>query len=361
MSAAVSAVHLLVVLLLWRGGVLGLYAIFIAIVLEYLLGAVVLLRWLPRLPQPTPPASEAEPAWRSYLRYCLPLIPYSWIGFAYEFADRWLLQSYGGSVQQAYYAVSAQFASIALIATSSILNIFWKEIAESHYRGDHARTHRLYTRISRTLFLVGAIVAGFLSPWAVDLLRILLGTTYVAGASTLVIMFLYPVHQSLGQITGTMMYATERVMLSVVIGSVFMLLSIGVTYAVLAPADARIPGLGLASTGLALKMVGMQVLQTNVVSYVIARLWKWPFDWVFQPVALLGCLACGWLAHVAVTAVAPASWPTLTVIGLGGVSYGALIAAFLYAMPWLAGLSRNELVLNVATAWRLMGHRFKAA
>ena len=67
---------------------------------------------------------------KKYLNYCLPLIPYSWITFAYIFIDRWLLQYYSGSVEQAYYSVAAQFAAIALIFTTSILRIFWKEISE---------------------------------------------------------------------------------------------------------------------------------------------------------------------------------------------------------------------------------------
>jgi O-antigen/teichoic acid export membrane protein len=295
------------------------------------------------------------------LRYCLPLIPYSWIGFAYEFADRWLLQKYGGSVQQAYYAVGAQFSAVALIATTSILNIFWKEIAEAHYRGDVARTGMLYRRISRLLFLAGAMIAGYLCPWAEDLLHLFLGAAYAGGAATLIIMFLYPIHQSLGQIGGTMLYATERVMLQVVTGMAFMAVSIGVTYLVLAPRNAVVPGLGLASTGLALKMVGVQLIQTNLTAYLIARIWKWRFDWTYQPVGLLGCLGCGWLAHAVVTGIAGPSWPILSVMALGGVLYVVMMAAFVYAMPWLTGLTRTELVLNAGNVWRRTITGFKPA
>jgi O-antigen/teichoic acid export membrane protein len=349
LGIAIVATHLLAMVLLWSFGGLGLYAIFAAIGLEYVVAAVVMLKWLPNgVPGESKPADAvSRPAFRSFLRYCLPLIPYAWISFAYDFADRWLLQNYGGSVQQAYYAVSAQFAAIALIATSSILNIFWKEIAEAHYNKDHARTHKLYQRISRILFLVGAIVAGFLSPWAERLIRLILGTAYVGGASTLVVMFLYPIHQSMGQIGGTMLYATERVTLQVVIGVVFMMASMGVTYLVLAPADAVVPGLGLASEGLALKMVGLQIIQANIIAYIIARIWKWRFDWVYQPVSLLGCLALGWMAHGAALELAKGSWPVLAVMALGGVLYLMLIAALVYVMPWLAGFTRTEILRDV--------------
>jgi O-antigen/teichoic acid export membrane protein len=353
-GVAIVGTHLLAVVLLWSLGKLGLYAIFAAIALEYLAAGFLILKWLPnRARAETMPITAApESVLRLYVRYCLPLIPYAWIGFAYEFADRWLLQNYGGSVQQAYYAVGAQFAGIALIATSSILNIFWKEIAEAHYRGDHARTHMLYRRISRTLFLVGAIVAGYLSPWAEELLRLILSAAYVGGASTLVIMFLYPIHQSMGQIGGTMLYATERVTLQVLIGIVFMVVSMGVTYFVLAPANAVVPGLGLASQGLALKMVGLQMLQANIIAYIIARIWKWRFDWAYQPASMLGCLALGWLAHRVAIELASSSWPVPAVMTLGGFLYLMLTAGFVYVMPWLIGSTRSELLAEVSLLWR---------
>jgi hypothetical protein len=174
-------------------------------------------------------------------------------------------------------------------------------------------------------------------------------------------MFLYPLHQSLGQIGGTMMYATERVMLSVVVGIIFMSLSIGVTYFVLAPADARVPGLGLASMGLALKMVGLQFFQANAVAFIIARLWKWPFDWAFQPVGMLGCLGCGWLTHAVVIAAIGTYLPLPAVMALGGLLYVVAVTAIVYAMPWLTGLTRTELVSNVSTVWHRTFAGFKPA
>jgi O-antigen/teichoic acid export membrane protein len=360
-GVVVVAIHLVAVLVLWSFGVLGLYAIFSAISVEYIAAAIFMLRWFPGRASGDSRAAETalEPVFRLYVRYCMPLIPHAWIGFAYEFADRWLLQKYGGSVQQAYYAVSAQFAGIALIATSSILNIFWKEIAEAHYKADHARTHMLYRRISRVLFLVGAIVAGYLIPWADELLRLILGVAYMGGGLTLVIMFLYPIHQSMSQVGGTMLMATQRVTLQVVIGIAFMLLSIGVTYLVLAPADAVVPGLGLASMGLALKMVGLQIIQANIIAYSISRIWKWRFDWAYQPVSLLGCLTVGWLAHRLAIGLASASWPVPAIMALGGIMYLMLTGALVYGMPWLAASTRSQLLSEATMMFRRPSAGFK--
>lgn len=354
-GVAVAGIHLLAVFLLWWLGNLGLYSIFAVIALEYSLAAVMAHRRF-QYRRSDLLDGVPEPGFRKYLSYCLPMISYSAIGFAYTFADKWLLQIYGGGVQQAYYAVGAQFSGIALIATSSILSIFWKEIAEAHHRGDRARVGKLYRKVSRLLFLVGAMIAGFLIPWSEPLLRLMLGAAYAGGAMTMAIMFLYPVHQSMGQIGGTMLLATERVSLQVIIGIVFMVVSMAVTYLVLAPGNATVPGLGLAAGGLALKMVVMQLIQVNVIAYIIARIWDWPFDWVYQPVSLLGCAGLGWVAHAASTCLASGTWPLPVVMGLGGLVYLFLMAAFVCAMPWLAGLTQDELLSDAGkVARRTMG------
>lgn len=353
-GVVIVGAHLLAVVLLWSLGILGLYAIFAAIALEYFLGAVVAHKQFRYAPAGGADATDGapEPTLRNYLDYCWPLLPYSVVGFAYVFVDRWLLQSYGGGIEQAYYAVGFKFAAIALIATSSILSIFWKEIAEAHHQEDHARIGLLYRKVSRLLFLVGAMIAGFLLPWAEDLLRLMLGVGYVGGATTLAIMFLYPVHQSLGQINGTMLYATGRVSLQVVNGTIFRIVGIGVTYLVLAPQDAVVPGLGLGSNGLAIKMVVLQLLSVNVLGYLIARIWKWQFDWLYQPLSLLGCLGIGWIAHLTSAGLVSHTLPLLAVMGLGAVLYLILLTAFVYSMPWLAGWTRDELVLDTSRVLR---------
>lgn len=347
-GVAVMGAHLLAVALLWRFGLLGLYAVFIAIAIEYFLAALVTHSRYVYQTEAEGGADQVTPnlMLSKYFRYCIPLVPYSLLSFCYAFADRWLLQRYGGGVEQAYYAVGAQFGSVALIATSSILRIFWKEVAESHHSGDKARTGVLYQKVSRLLFLIGAAIAGFLIPWTPELLRLMLGAAYVGGATTLAIMFLYPVHQSMGQIGGTMLYATERVAIQVMVGSISMILSIGITYLVLAPRGAEWPGLGMGSEGLAIKMVGMQWISVNVLALVIARIWGWPFDWLFQPVSLLGCLTLGWISKSLVVTMLGRDAAPIIAIGLSGLCYLLFFVLFVYWLPGLAGLTRAELLAD---------------
>lgn len=359
-GVVVAALHLLAIGLLWFTSTLGLYAIFAVLAVEYLVASAIAQSRLPFTDGGVrEPEDDLKPLFRKYFGYCLPMIPYAVMGFAQEFADRWLLQTFGGGIQQAFYAVGAQFAAIALLATTSILRIFWKEVAEAHHQQDHARARRLYQRVSRLLFLVGALIAGFLIPWSPDLLRRLLGPAYVGGATTLAIMFLYPVHQSMGQITSTVLYATERIRLLVITGTLIMVLGVLVSYFVLAPPTATIPGFGLASQGLAVKMVVVQLVSVNVIAYLISRFWELPFDWLYQPVSLLGCLAMGWIAHAASVILLGQSPQLVVRMVVAGLAYVILVAAFVYSLPWTAGLTRAELLNDLRSAMSIGRVRFK--
>jgi O-antigen/teichoic acid export membrane protein len=344
-SAAIAMFHLLLVAIAWGQDWLGIRLIFAAIAVEWAFAVWVIAKQL-RFPAVPDKNETFAGVVKEFGRYCLPLVPYAWLSFVYDFADRWLLQSYGGSVQQAFYAVAFQFGAVAGIATTSILNVFWKEIAEAHHQGNKERVAMLYRKVSRGLYFVAASVAGFLIPWSEDILRLTLGPAYVGGAAALTIMFLYPLHQSMGQIGGTMLYATGRVRAQVVIGMLVMATSIVVTYFVLAPAEASLPGFGLGSTGLAGKVVVMQFLAVNVIAIYLARTLQIDFDWIYQPFGLVACLGLGWLAYGIPRGLfdVPAHvWAGLLV---SATLYLIMMAGTIWLKPSLAGLSRNE-VLDV--------------
>lgn len=104
---------------------------------------------LPPLPQEQALSllAEAQP---SRLAARLPRALSLPLGFLLEFADRWMLQSWGGANEQAYFSISQQFSAIALLATASVMNILWKEVAEAHHQQDANRVKMLYQRASPT-------------------------------------------------------------------------------------------------------------------------------------------------------------------------------------------------------------------
>ena len=260
-------------------------------------------------------------------------------------------------MEQAYYSVAAQFAAISLIATTSILRILWKEVAETNRLGDQERVQRLYEKTNRVLFMLGAIISGFLIPWTEEIIGLMLGEAYISGALVMALMFLYPIHQSLGQINGTMFYALELTRPYVVIGMVQMMISTITVYFLLAPPDATIPGMGLASMGLALKMVVLQFIGVNFSIWWLSRRQGWSYHIGYQLAGIGVMLAVGYLSHELVSLLLDDSVHILVALTVAGVMYLALTIGTIFLLPWLLDMTRAEF-LNY---WHRAAVRLKLA
>ncbi len=283
---------------------------------------------------------------KEFMAYCKPLVLYSWIGCVYAFADQWLLQRFGGSAQQGFFAVAQQFTVLSLLLTTSVLKVFWKEIAEARERQNHQRVQRLYVSTAHGLYGSAAWLSCLMIPYSRELLGMLLGPAYEASWLCLAILLLYPVHQSLGQIGGAFFYATKQTGAYAWIGMGMMALSLPVTYLLLAPASAPIPGLGLGAVGLAVKLVALQVVGVNLQAAVIARSGGFAYPYHQQASTLAVFFGLGWIckaAGAAVVGLADPGRPPAAVMLAGGLLYAACSAAVLARFPMLAGLTREQL------------------
>ena len=341
-SVIITFAHLLLMIMAWWAGWLNVSLIFILIIIEWFIAIFIVIKNL-HYPAASIESDTPIAVLNEFWRYCLPLIPYACISFFYDFSDRWLLETYSGSVQQAYYSVAYQFGAISALATSSIVNIFWKEVAEAHHQNDHKRTTFLYRKVSRALFFVSALGAGFLTPWSKEVLQAMLGPAYVGGATALMVMFFYPLHQSIGQINGTMAIATGRISAYAKLGIVFMVLSIVVTYFLLAPVNAVVPGLGLGSLGIAIKMVVMQIISVNVLAYYLSRSMKIKFDWLYQPIVMLTCLGIGILSYTITNQILEPSSQFWLAFTLSGFFYTIVLLVLVIKAPSFSGLHRDDI------------------
>lgn len=291
---------------------------------------------------------------RAYFRYCRPMAVIAVFSFCYEMADRWLLQRYGGASQQGFYQVAAQLSTVSLLATSSILNIFWKEIAEANDRGAHERVAGLYLKTTQSLVFLASVVSCFLAPWAEALVDALLGSAYHAAWPVLCMMLFYPIHQAVGQINGTLFMATGRNSVYMRITVAGLLASIPVSYGLIAPgSEPGWGGLELGALGLALKILGLNFLFVNVQSWVISRHYGIPFQWRNQMAAIVVLLALGYACRLSVDWLLGLMEPELKVparvemlIGMlgSGLVYLGGLCVVLMRMPGLAGVGRAEVV-----------------
>jgi O-antigen/teichoic acid export membrane protein len=321
-------------------------------VLLYLVFSALYLRRIYRGGTVTRDADESlKSVFAEFKSFCLPLVIYTGIGFLYSFADYWLLQKFGGAVQQGYYAIGARFAALSLIATTSILQIFWKEIAEAHAQGKAERVKTLYQQISRSLLFVGAVISCALIPFSREILTLLLGASYQAAWVPLSLMFLYPVHQSMGQITGTMLFATGRTKIKSLIGIFFMILSIFTAYFMLAPKDLYIPGLNMGAMGLALKMLMCQFIEVNLMAFFVSRYINAPFDWCHQLYVLILLLPLGFVCKFFAAQILSFFYfgeYMILVMAASALFYLIAVTYLVRFFPAIAGLRKDQIEIGIS-------------
>tara|TARA_B100000519_G_scaffold203116_1_gene224197 strand:+ start:1960 stop:3489 length:1530 start_codon:yes stop_codon:yes gene_type:complete len=288
---------------------------------------------------------------KEFKDFCSPLVIYTIFSFFYSFLDYWLLQRFGGSTQQGYYAVGLRFSTVILIASTSILQVFWKEISEAYSKGNITKVQVLYSKVSKMFFFFSMAFCCFLIPFSRDIITLFLGPEYMKAWATLSLMFFYPVHQSLGQITSTMLYAIGKTKTASYSGIFFMLLSIVTAYFVLAPRSSIVPGLELGSIGLALKMVVCQIIGVNIWAFYVAKYINIPFDWrhqirvlFFLPVGIFSKIFSDYL----LTLILVKEYIILNMI-FSGLLYLTILAILIYNFPEIAGLDTKQIKQGLST------------
>jgi O-antigen/teichoic acid export membrane protein len=270
-----TGLHVLVIIFLIYFDKLGIHVLFFAITLEWFFAGYFSFK----LYKPTKFHNQQSlyEIFQIYKDFCLPLVPSILLSVIYNYADRWMLQNWSGSSEQAYFGIALKVSSIALLATSSLTKIFWKESALLAREGKFDELLSLYKKCSSFLLSVSIFFVAVVHPFTEELIFFTLGASYLGGVETMIVLLFYPIYQSLGQLLGSLMYALEKTVAYSIISSVFMLVSIIVTYVLLAPKTFLIPGLNLGSLGLSLKIVLLSILSVNVLYFYICKVLGWPF------------------------------------------------------------------------------------
>ncbi len=371
-SVIIILIHLILVAAMLLSKWLSVQGVLWAIILEYSLVTVWLSITIRRvanekmLPEAVDElkVNSLRNTLIAYIEYCRPMVVVCVFTFAYEIVDRWLLQRYGGATQQGFYQVGLQLSAVSLLATTAILNIFWKEIAEANECGNDERVASLYQRTAQSLVFMAAVISCFLVPWAETLIDLLLGSSYHEAWPVFMLMLFYPVYQAIGQVNGTLFMATGRNVLHMKITVISMLIGIPVSYLLIVPKTgwAEI-GLGLGAMGLALKVVGLNLLFVNIQTWLITRYYSIDFIWRRQMGVILALLLIGYVCKYSVLWLQVLIAPifdistlllTLITIVFAGSLYLTLTIALVIWMPRLAGMRQEEIFAYFAKVGSLL-------
>ena len=306
--------------------------------------SLAILMLMPLLKRASAAADEGAPQpARTYVRefwdYSHPLVVYASIGVLVGLADRWILQTQAGAIEQGFFGLASQVATLCFLFTSAMTQLLTREFAVAWNQQDMQRMRVLFRRIIPLLYAMAAYFSVFIAYHAKDVVWLLGGRDWEQGSLAMAIFVLYPMHQTYGQLSGSVYYATGQTRIYRNIGVVGMVAGLPVMLWLVVPAESG--GLGLGAIGLALKMVVLQFIIVNVGLWFNTRLLSMRF-WKFlahQLIVPAGFLAC---ALASSTLISLLALPRLGQFLLAGVGYTFLVAGMILLIPQLAGLQRGE-------------------
>jgi len=279
---------------------------------------------------------------KEFYNYSHPLFVYALVGLIVGILDRWMLQKFSGSLEQGFYGLSYQIGVLCFLFTSAMTPLLMREFSIAHGANDLREMARLFRRYIPMLYAIAAYLACFIAVQADKVTIIMGGEKFHEAVLTVTIMAFYPIHQTYGQLSGSVFYATGQTALYRSIGIIFMLIGLPVTYFLIAPADKM--GLDAGATGLAIKMVALQFIGVNVQLYFNSRLLGLQFwRYLGHQILSVGCLAgAAWLAKLSVNTVTAIQSEIIINVVLSGMLYTTIVIALLYFQPLIFGLKNED-------------------
>lgn len=279
---------------------------------------------------------------KEFYQYSHPLFVLAIVGLFTASLDRWLLQVFSGSVQQGFYGLSYQIGAVCFLFTSAMTPLITREFSIAYAKLDLKQMAYLFRRYIPLLYGITAFLSCFLAMQAENVAYIFGGEKFLDASLAIAIMALYPIHQTYGQLSASVFFATSQTGLHRNISIIFAIIGLPITYFLIAPVSMM--GFNTGSTGLAVKMVLIQFVAVNVQLYFNSRFLKLSFWKYFahQIICVATLLLVAFMSLTVVDYFYVSSNIVMNFL-LNGVIYSISVAGFTYLVPALFGLTRKDL------------------
>lgn len=274
---------------------------------------------------------------KEFIDYCHPLVIFTVASLIVGFVDIWLLQKVSGSEQTAFYGLSYSLAAMCFLFTSAITPIITREFSKSYDEGDLDNMRKLFFRYIPMLYSIAAYFAMFLLFQSENIILIFTDEKFNGAVLVLIIMAFYPIHQTYGQLSGSIFYATEQTKLYKNIGLISMFIGVILSFSLIYIYE-------LGAVGLAIKMVITQFIAVNIQLFYNAKFLKFNMNY-FLIHQLYSIVFFIFIAYIITYIV---SFDSIIVEFLiSGILYTLLVIVFSYIFPQVFATSREEIKVNV--------------
>lgn len=259
--------------------------------------------------------------------------------------DRWFLQLIGGSVEQGFFSLAFRVGSVSILFSAAMAPLLMREFSKAYGRRDYSTIATLFSRYVPMLYAVAAYFSIFLVVQAKNLSDIIGGTEYRGAVAALAVMSLYPIHQTYGQLSSSLLYSTDRARLYRNIGLI--MLPVGILLTVILIGPIQWWGLNLGSTGLALKFILLQFLTVNLHLWfntkqlnLSFRYFLWHQTYTVGLFFIAAAISSGLVGFFTTS--------SLVSFLVSGFLYTLIVIAMGYGMPFIFSISREDIHSNMS-------------
>lgn len=280
-----------------------------------------------------------------FYSYSHPLMVRSVVGLFGGILTIWLLQKFGGSVQQGYYGFSFKLISITVLFASTMTPLLTRELSVSFGEKDLAKMRSLLLRYVPLLYFIVCFMVSFFFTNAENISVLFGGEDFRKAKTAFAIMAFYPLTQTYGQLIGSLFYATGQTKLYRNIGLMLSLLGFPMTIILLGPES--IYGLNLGSVGMSLKMVISGFISVNTLLWFGCKYLKMSFIKLFahQIYSVLALLLLA-LSSSYVVDLFTANY--IASMLLSGFVYTTFVALLIVIIPYpFIFMNRRELLNQI--------------
>ena len=299
---------------------------------------------------------------RRWWRYASPLIALEYYMPLASFVGAYLIQAWYGSTEQGYLGLATRWSSLVLLFTAAALNIVWREVASAVARDDRDEAARIYMRFNHLLIFLAATLCVWLSLASRTLVVSVAGEAFRPAVPAMMIMAFYPLAQTCGQMSSA---ALKAVGLTAAYRNWSVLISIPdvlLTYFLVAPREASVPGLGLGAVGVALKMSIYSLVSVQVFEWTAFRFFGVAFGAAHANEAAHArdrsapARGSRWFSPAVCSSAMPVSVRSAPCSSRHRV-YFLLIGAIAMRWPGLVGIERRDLDTIREQALGVLGRR----
>jgi len=257
------------------------------------------------------------------------------IGIAIGLFDLWLLQHISGSIETGFYGLAYSIAAMCFLFTSAMTPIITREFSKAYENSEIDKIKQLFKKYIPMLYAVSAYFGVFVAFESEILLQLFTDDKFKGAATALVIMAFYPIHQTYGQLSSSLFFATGKTRQYRNIGIVSSL--IGLVFSFI-----FIYWLELGAAGFAYKMIFIQIIGVNIQLFFNVRFLKIRLLPFIQHQFFLLILFIG-LAFVSTQYLQFIESPLYQFL-LAGIIYSIAILIIIVNAPHLFRTNKKELI-----------------